>query len=96
MKISVTGYMRFKAVVGSQISIVLEMEKPTLRDALSALSRQHGQTFEEMVFDPSNKELRRSVLVLLNGQSYLNLRGRLNSELKDGDEIVICPLMAGG
>ena len=96
MKILVTGYMRFKAMVGNQIPIVLEMEKPTLRDALSALSLQYGQTFEEMVFDPSNKELRRSVLVLVNGQSYLNLRGRLNSELKDGDEIALCPLMAGG
>jgi hypothetical protein len=47
---------------------VLEIEKPTLRDALSALSRQYGQKFEEMVFDASNKELKRSDLVLVNGE----------------------------
>ena len=83
-------------MVGNRIPILLEMEKPTLRDALSALSLQDGQTFEEMVFDPLNKELRRSLLVLVNDQSYLNLRGRLNRELNDGDEIALCPLMAGG
>ena len=96
MKIRVTGYMRFKGVIGSQVSIVLEIEKPTLKDALIALSLQYGRELEDMVFDPSNKEVKRSVLILLNGQPYLNLKGRLNSELKDGDEIAFCPLMTGG
>jgi len=96
VKIRVTGYMRFKGVIGNQVSIVLEIEKPTLKDAFIALSLQYGKEFEEMVFDPHNKELKRSVLVLLNGQPYMNLRDRLNSELRDGDEIVLSPLMVGG
>jgi molybdopterin converting factor small subunit len=96
MKIVVTGYMRFKAVIGDQVPLVLKMEKPTLRDALNALSRQYGKEFEDLVFDPLNNVVKRSVLVLLNGQPYLNLSGRLNSELRDGDEIALCPLMAGG
>jgi MoaD family protein len=96
LKIIVTGYMRFKAVIGNRLPMVLEMEKPTLRDALSTLSQQYGKEFEDMVFDPYSKELKRSVLVLLNGQPHLNLRDRLNSQLKDGDEIALLPLMAGG
>jgi len=96
VKIRVTGYMRFKGVIGNQVSIVLEIEKPTLKDALIALSLQYGKELEDMVFDPCNKEVKRSVLILLNSQPYLNLTDRLNSELKDGDEIALCPLMAGG
>ncbi len=88
--------MRFRSVIGDQGSIVLEIEKITLKDALITLSLQCGKELEDMVFDPHTKELKRSVLVLLNGQSYMSLRDRLNSELKDGDEITLSPLMAGG
>jgi len=96
MKIKVTGYVKFKAVMGNQAPMVLEIGKGTLRDALEALSRQYGKKFENMIFDPQTKEVKRSNLILLNGQSYLNLRDRLGSELKDGDEIALLPAVAGG
>ena len=96
MKIKVTGYVKFKAVMGNQVPMVLEIGKGTLRDALEALSSQYGKKFENMIFDPQTKEVKRSNLILLNGQSYLNLRHRLGSELKDGDEITLLPVVAGG
>jgi MoaD family protein len=96
LRVIVTGYMRFKSVIGNQVSVALETEKPTLRDVLNTLSQQFGKEIEDMVFDSSRKEVKRSVLILLNGQPYLNLRDRLNSPLKDGDEIALLPLMAGG
>ena len=43
MKITVTGYQKFKALMGNEGHVVLEMEKGTLRDALEALSRQIGR-----------------------------------------------------
>jgi MoaD family protein len=96
MKIRVTGHMKFKAVMGNQVSVVLEIEKGTLRDALEALSRQYGERFENMVFDPQTKKAKRSNLILLNGQSSLNLRHGLGSELRDGDEISLLPAVVGG
>jgi molybdopterin converting factor small subunit len=96
MRIKVVGYSKFKAVRGNQVPVVLEIEKGTLRDALEILSRQHGKKFDDLVFDPLTKEEKRSNLILLNGQSHLNLRDRLCSELKDGDEISLLPVVIGG
>ena len=96
MKIRVTGYLKFKAVMGKKVPMVLEMEKGTLRDALEALSRQYGKKFENMVFDPQSRQVKRSNLILLNGQSSLNLRDGFGSELKDGDQISLMPVVVGG
>lgn len=95
MLIKVTGYLKFKALIGTQSLFELE-SKSTLRDALILLSCRRGKKFEEMVFDPQTKEIKRSNLILLNGQSYLNVLNFLNTELKEGDEITLLPAMAGG
>jgi molybdopterin converting factor small subunit len=96
MKITVTGYQKFKALMGNEGHVVLEMEKGTLRDALEALTRQYGEKLENLLFDPRTKKLKRSNLILLNGQSHLKLRDRLGSELADGDEIKFMPPVVGG
>jgi molybdopterin converting factor small subunit len=96
MKIRVIGYSRFKTAMDNQIPLLLEMEKGTLRDALEMLSGRYGKRFDDLVFDPLTKEEKRSNLIMLNGQSHLNLRDRLASELKDGDEIALLPAVIGG
>ena len=96
VKVKVTGYLRFRGLIGDQPSLELETEKATLRAALKVLCDQHGERLESILFDPSTKEIRRSNLILLNGQPYINLGKRLDTELKDGDEITLCPVIAGG
>ncbi len=96
VKIKVTGYLRFRGLMGDEACLELEADKATLRHALRVLGNQYGERLESILFDPSTKEIRRSNLILLNGQPYMNLDKRLDSELKDGDEITLCPAIAGG
>jgi molybdopterin converting factor small subunit len=96
VKIKVTGYLKFRGLVGNEATLELETEKATLRDALKVLCNQHGERFESILLDPSTREIKRSNLVLLNGQPYINLGKRLDTELKDGDEITFSPVLAGG
>lgn len=96
MKISVIGYAKFKGFMGKHGPIVVEIEEGTLRDGLEALCQRFGKKFRELVFDPKTKAVKRSNLILVNGQSYLNLRERLQIELKDGDEITFLPTLIGG
>jgi MoaD family protein len=96
VRIKVTGYLRFKGLIGDEVSLELEAEGATVRDALEMLCNQYGERFESILFDPYTKEIKRSNLVLLNGQPYINLGKRLDSELKDGDEITLCPVLVGG
>jgi molybdopterin converting factor small subunit len=96
VKIKVSGYLKFRGLIGDEAILELETEKATLRDALKVLCNQHGERFESILFDASTKEIKRSNLVLLNGQPYINLGKGLDTELKDGDEITFSPVLAGG
>jgi molybdopterin converting factor small subunit len=96
VKIKVAGYLKFRGLIGGEATLELEAEKATLRDALKVLCNQHGERFESILFDPSTREIRRSNLIMLNGQSYINLGKGLDTELEDGDEIAFSPVLAGG
>lgn len=96
MKIRVTGYTKFKPLINRKDPAMLEIENGTIRDALQELSLQYGEKFDKLVFEPGTQDVKRSNLILLNGQPYMNLRDRLGSELKDGDEIVFMPALVGG
>ena len=96
MRIKVTGYLKFKGLIGDEVFLELEAERATVRDALKVLCNQYGERLESFLFDPFTKEIKRSNLVLLNGQPCINLAGRLDSELKDGDEITLRPVLVGG
>jgi molybdopterin converting factor small subunit len=96
VKIRVTGHLRFKDLIGGEVSLELEAERATVRDALKELCNEYGKGFESFLFDPSTKEIKSSNLALLNGQPHINLARRLDCEVKDGDEITLCPIPVGG
>ena len=96
MKIKITGYLKFRGLIGNEVSLELQTEEATLRDALEVLCNQYGERFESFLFDPSTREIKRSNLILLNGQPYINLSKRLDSKLQDGDEISFRPVLKGG
>ncbi len=96
MKIKVTGYLKFRSLIGDAALLELQTQEATLRDALTLLCNKHGEGFESTLFDPLTREIKRANLILLNGHPYTNLVKRLDSELRDGDEITFCPVLAGG
>ena len=74
----------------------LKTEKNTLKDLLEELAGIYGDDFKKLIFDPLTGDVKKSNLILLNGQSYLNFRERLQLKLKDGDEITLMPVLTGG
>ena len=96
MKITVTAHGKLKGLLGGEVLLELEVGRATLREALQALCNRYGEGFESALFAPFTKEIKRSNLVLLNGQPYINLARRLDSELEDGDEITLLPVLTGG
>lgn len=96
VKITVAAHGKFKGFINGEVALELEAEKATVREALELLCYQYGEGFENTLFDPSTKEIKRSNLVLLNGQPYINLASRLDSEVKDGDQITLLPVLVGG
>ena len=101
MQISVMGSLAFRQLLAANQGdgsrpIYFEVEKGTITDILELICRQFGGVIEKMIFDTAKRELKTSVLVLLNGVPHWNLPHRLATELKDGDTIELRPMAAGG
>jgi molybdopterin converting factor small subunit len=97
MRVKVTGYMGFKKFMGHQSDIQIEIQQGcTLRDVLDELSNRFSEDFDTLLYDRGTNTVKSSIMIFLNGSSYLNSYDRLNFKVKDGDRIVLCPVMTGG
>ena len=88
--------MRFKRFLGNERGMEIEMKNGTLQDVLNVLSSSLGAQFREVIYEPETQHLKKNNMILVNGQSYMNLEGGLNTILKDGDEISFMPVLVGG
>jgi MoaD family protein len=66
----------------------------TVRELLDNLSSEFGDGFRKKLFDP-NGELQGFVNVFVNNTDVRHLK-ELDTPLKDGDEVLILPAVAGG
>lgn len=96
MKIRVKSFLTLRQVMGNRPTIEIEVEKITIMGLLEKLSAKFGENFTHMIFDPETKELGQHIAVLVNGRHYSHLPDRLDTELKEGDEVAIFPPIAGG
>ena len=70
-------------------------EKVTVDKVLKTLSKRHGKSFVEYVYDPKTHDAKGFLQFLVNGQSASTMKG-LQTELKDGDVVAILPPVGGG
>lgn len=66
----------------------------TVRELLENLSSEFGDGFRKKLFDPKG-ELQGFVNVFVNNTDVRHLK-ELDTPLKDGDEVLILPAVAGG
>ena len=66
-----------------------------LSELLDKIAEDYGKIFKKEVYDPINKEIKASFVVMVNGVLMDQLKG-INTPLKDGDTIILMSLMTGG
>lgn len=96
MSIRVKGYLTFRDIIGDQMLPAGEAEVVTLRDILLKLYHQMDAEAGKRIYDPEHNQVGETVNILVNGRSFANLPGQLDTKLEDGDEVAIFPPMAGG
>lgn len=64
----------------------------TLSDLLTTLAEKYGSRFKIEVFDPVKGSLRSEFVVMVNR----TILEDLNAPLKEGDAVVVMPVMSGG
>jgi molybdopterin converting factor small subunit len=70
-------------------------EAVPLLDVLRKVSDKYGKPFTQEVYDPERKEMKSTFVAMINGILMDQLQG-INTQLKDGDSIILMSLMTGG
>jgi len=67
----------------------------TLATLLGKIAQSYGKPFNVEVYDPSKLEVKAMFTVMVNGVIMGQLNG-VDTKLKDGDNVIVMPLMTGG
>ena len=96
MKIVVKSFLTLRQAMDGQASLEIEAEELTIRQLLEKLCDRFGENLKDMIFDPEVQGQSQDIKILINGRHFRHLPDGLDNELKDGDEVSIFPIMAGG
>jgi molybdopterin synthase sulfur carrier subunit len=76
--------------------VLVKLEKPaTVRKTIMKLIEAFSSEFRRTLVDPELEDPRPNALILVNGKEIGVLQG-LETEVEDGDEIVLVPVSHGG
>jgi len=78
----------------SQDELDLE-DDASLSELLDKLAADFGKPLNPEVYEPAKKEVKPTFTVMVNGIIIGQLNG-VNTKLKNGDDIILMPLMTGG
>ena len=91
VKITCVGTL-IRSMPGGRAEIAAE--GLTVREALHLLVREYGEALESELLD--HGEYRKGLSFLLNGRNVLSLPKRHDTELREGDELMIAAILSGG
>ena len=96
MKIIVKGYFHLQEAMDGKSRVEVEKDRATLREVLDELCRRFGKELTELIYHPDAQEPADHLIVLVNGRNYQCMAEKLDTPLKDGDEVALFPPLAGG
>jgi len=82
-------------VFSGKDSVSLKLEKPVVREAVEKITDLLSSGNKRMLIDPELNDPRPNALILVNGKEISVLKG-LETEVKEGDRIILIPISHGG
>ena len=94
VRVKLTGIL--KGISGKE-AVILNFERPTtVKEVIFRLAEMFSMEFRRALIDSELNSPKPNALILLNGREVSVLPRGLESEVKNGDEIVIIPVTHGG
>lgn len=93
MRIQVKFLATIRGITGEPSTELLCNPRDTAGTLMRKLVNKYGQKFEQVTLEGTN--LKPEIKIIINGRDIDYLNG-LDTQLKDGDVIVIIPPIAGG
>jgi molybdopterin converting factor small subunit len=96
MNVKVKGYLTYRKVIGERTFQFPDDSPIRLIEFVEHLAEDIGGEHGEALFDREKGSVGSYVAIMLNGQHYNHLPDRLDTLLRDQDEIAVFPPGAGG
>lgn len=85
-----------KRLIGVEQAEEIELEDGSLvRDLLILLAKKHGEAFKKAVYESGGVDLKSNFILMVNGLLLNQLKG-IETPLKEGDRVVLMPIVSGG
>ena len=94
VKVEYLGHI--KNMLGSRREEELEIrDDSSIGDLLAVLSEKHGESFKKALYEPGGKDIKSNFIATVNGYLLNQLNG-VETKLKNGDYVVLMPIVSGG
>jgi len=95
MKVTVRTTFELKPLLGRRNVDVDLPDETTLKGLLSRIDEISGNKLSPHLFQPGTDLLLPHITIMVNGQTVVFLKG-METILKEGDEVLLLPLVSGG
>ena len=96
MKIKVEFLGHVRNVIGSNREEEIEIsEGSSIADLLMMLSEKYGEPFKKAVYEKSGSDVKPNYIITVNGYLLNQLNG-VETKLKNGDQVILLPIVSGG
>jgi MoaD family protein len=96
LRVTVDYLGHIKRLIGVEQAEEIELEDGNLvRDLLILLAKKHGEPFKKAVYEPGGADLKPNFILMVNGLLLNQLKG-IETPLKEGDRVVLMPIVSGG
>jgi molybdopterin converting factor small subunit len=94
--VKVRGHLTFRTIIGNREYDFSDDTSIQLIDFLQILASDIGGEHGQAIFDEDTGSVGPYVAVMLNGRHYNHLPDRLNTIMRDQDQVSVFPPGAGG
>ena len=96
MKVTVEYLGHIKTIIGVEQAEKIELkDDASVGDLLFLLAEKHGENFKKAIYEPSGLDLKSNFILTVNGLLLNQLNG-IETKLKEGDRVVLMPIVSGG
>lgn len=94
VKVEYLGHI--KNILRSRREEEIDVEdNSSMSDLLMVLSERHGEAFKKAVYEAGGKDIKSDFIATVNGLLLNQLNG-VETKLKNGDHVVLMPIVSGG
>jgi len=94
VKVEYLGHI--KNILESRREEEIDIEDDSsISDLLIVLSEKHGESFKKAVYEAGGKDIKSNFIATVNGYLLNQLNG-VETKLKNGDHVVLMPIVSGG